>query len=137
MKTNAYWDGYDARIKGAAFSSRAALQWRNGWKDADNVIKEGAHAEAINLNPKKRVSRPSQVTGKAPSKRLKARRAKDVIPGYFPNPVKNERPYKVQFSMDLKKTWAELCACKTAHQAEMAIECMSGKYFAYHWRVVK
>jgi hypothetical protein len=39
---------------------------------------------------KKSVTRPSQITKKAPSKRLKARRAMPEKKGYFPNPVGNK-----------------------------------------------
>ena len=40
------------------------------------------------------VTRKSQMTGKAPSARLKARRKKVVkkkVPGYFPNPIKGKK----------------------------------------------
>lgn len=58
---------------------------------------------------KKRVGtsqkKPSVTTKKAPSKRLKARRAKNVTPGYYPNPVKKRSPAKT-------KTVYMLCAFK-------------------------
>lgn len=50
-------------------------------------------AETVKTNPaprKRAISRPSQITKKAPSKRLVARRklaAKKPVKGYFPNPV--------------------------------------------------
>ena len=40
------------------------------------------------------VNAKSRVTGKAPSKRLKARRAKNTRAGYYPNPVKKTTPRK-------------------------------------------
>lgn len=42
---------------------------------------------------KKTISARSQVTGKPPTKRLKARRAKNVKPGTFPNPIKTPKFY--------------------------------------------
>jgi len=43
---------------------------------------------ALKSNPTKKraISRPSQATGKPPTKRLKARRKANVVPGAFPNP---------------------------------------------------
>jgi hypothetical protein len=55
----------------------------------------------------KYVKRPSQATGAAPSKRLKARRAANVVgSGRFPNPApkKDAQPYKVQILSTASKT---------------------------------
>ena len=51
---------------------------------------------------KKAVSRPSQATGKAPSKRLIERRKKTASgkPGYFANPIKGKKaiPFYIAFT---------------------------------------
>lgn len=56
---------------------------------------------------KKRVGtsqkKPSIATKKAPSKRLKARRAKNVTPGYYPNPVKTLKTVYILAIFDGKK----------------------------------
>jgi len=59
--------------------------------------------------PKKRaLSRPSQVTKKAPTKRLVARRkiaAKKPVKGHFPNPRKAEKLVTLQIEIDRGKGW--------------------------------
>jgi hypothetical protein len=42
--------------------------------------------------PKRTLGAPSRATGKKPSQRLMQRRAKDTIPGYYPNPKRAAKP---------------------------------------------
>lgn len=61
--------------------------------------KSGAEADYVafaSTVKKRAISRPSQITKKAPTKRLVARRkvaAKKPVKGYFPNPAKKPAPY--------------------------------------------
>lgn len=51
------------------------------------LAKARAKKKAVKKNPAKRtLGQKSRATGKKPTKRLMARRAKDTIPGYYPNP---------------------------------------------------
>ena len=52
---------------------------------------------------KKPINRPSQVTKKAPSKRLVNRRKKNTKSGYFPNPVKKSPIKKDPFKFVVEK----------------------------------
>lgn len=58
-------------------------------------------ARAARAKKKKPVTAKSQVTGKAPSKRLKKRRAENTKKGYFPNPVKS-RKTSPKFLIEIK-----------------------------------
>jgi len=62
-----------------------------------------------NPAPRKRaISRPSQVTKKAPTKRLVARRKKAAakpVKGYFPNPRKAEKLVTLQIEIDRGNGW--------------------------------
>lgn len=58
--------------------------------------KLGAKRATSVKRAKKAVSAPSQITKRAPTKRLKARRAANSKPGYFPNPI--SRGFKVKSS---------------------------------------
>jgi len=55
---------------------------------AKRAIVEIAFLKNNPIKKKKTIGRRSQITGKAPSARLKRRRAKPKIEGYFPNPSK-------------------------------------------------
>jgi hypothetical protein len=63
-------------------------------KAYEDALKDGIHIDigSHNTNPAKRKKaaspkRRSQATGKAPTKRLVARRKANVKPGYYPNPI--------------------------------------------------
>ena len=70
-----------------------------------------SHLHKRKANPatrKRAISRPSQVTKKAPSKRLVARRkvaAKKPVKGYFPNPRKAEKLVTLQIEIDRGNGW--------------------------------
>ncbi len=91
-------------------------------------------------NPAKRIGtakpkRVSQVTKKAPSKRL----VKNTDEGYFPNPVKKDSyPYKVQYTSDRKTgKWVEFSAHKKLNDAGIAARAVAGKNHKLTVRVVK
>lgn len=89
--------------------------------------------------PKKRaVSRPSQITKKAPTKRLVARRkiaAKKPVKGYFPNPLQEKMsvnkgkanfPYLVQ--RQNTENWNTSAAFKTKSEAFIFARELAAKY---------
>lgn len=147
---NSYWDGFAARVQGKKLTAnpkKVAIeraQWSKGWRSADAKQNEGSHLEHFEMNPKKRnsvtrkkaVTCSSQVTNKKPSARLVARRKKEVIPGYFPNPL---RPFLVEWSQDKGMTWAELCACDNEEKARHVIDCVSDAFInrAFMWRLMR
>lgn len=97
-----HFDAHDAKRKANPAPRKRAAK------------KSGAEAdyEAFAASVKKRaVSRPSQVTKKAPSKRLVARRkvaAKKPVKGYFPNPGGtsiNRFPLEVQYYVPVNDNW--------------------------------
>ena len=55
-------------------------------------------ARAARAKKKKPVTAKSQITGKAPSARLKKRRVANTKKGYFPNPVKSAPKYVVEIT---------------------------------------
>lgn len=73
--------------------------------------KSGAEADYVafaSTVKKRALSRPSQITKKAPSKRLVARRktaAKKPVKGYFPNPRKAEKLVTLQIEIDRGNGW--------------------------------
>jgi hypothetical protein len=74
-----------------------------------------------NILKTKYVSRPSQITRKAPSSRLKKRRTKNIsagpeTAGYFPNPAK-KAGYKVKIGSVIYATTTSLEKAKDVGQA--------------------
>lgn len=75
---------------------------------------KGTKAKTRKTNPARKVAakrgakrkgtakpnRVSQITKKAPSKRLVTRRKRNTDPGYFPNPHQKKLPYHVDVSKD-------------------------------------
>lgn len=58
-----------------------------------------AKARAARAKKKKPITAKSAATGKAPSKRLKKRRAENTKKGYFPNPVKKPARFIVKVTL--------------------------------------
>lgn len=75
----------------------AAAGFKTVITKANKYLAENSQTHKTNPAPRKRaLSRPSQITKKAPSKRLVARRklaAKKPVKGYFPNPAKKPAPH--------------------------------------------
>lgn len=98
-----------------------------------------------NPAPRKRaISRPSQITKKAPSKRLVARRkvaAKKPVKGYFPNPRKDEFLVQVcsPISVPLaSRKWTTVLKFKTEKEAkETALQMARIDRLDRSWRVMK
>lgn len=57
-------------------------------KKRRGAVKKKAAPKKKRRAAKKSIGRRSQATGKKPSARLKRRRAKDTIKGYYPNPAR-------------------------------------------------
>lgn len=65
---------------------------RNGAETYQRFVHEAHEANKVKKTAKRKSARrPSQITGKSPSRRLVARRAKNVRKGYFPNPARKAR----------------------------------------------
>lgn len=87
----------------------AAAGFKTVITKANKYLAENSQTHKTNPAPRKRaISRPSQITKKAPSKRLVARRklaAKKPVKGYFPNPDKSRQLATATVEIDRGKGW--------------------------------
>jgi len=70
---------------------------------------------------KRALTRPSKATGLPPSKRLKARRAKPKVPGYFPNPRAKIWEIVQQIADEVPRVVAQTKSESTARQLAQLI----------------
>jgi hypothetical protein len=75
------------RKKFAAMAKAGTLKKKAATKRKTNPARKKAPTKRVGVSAKKYISRPSQATGKTPTKRLKARRAVSPRTGAFPNPA--------------------------------------------------
>lgn len=124
--------GIDSEVLTAEYDN----YWR-AWSELSSAYRKTNPAKRP--APKKRaISRPSQVTKKAPSKRLVARRkvaAKKPVKGYFPNPLQEKMstskgkanfPYLVQ--RQNTENWNTSAAFKTKSEAFIFARELADKY---------
>jgi hypothetical protein len=91
-------------------------------------------------NPAKRIGtakpkRVSQVTKKAPSKRLVKRRMKNTDEGYFPNPIK--LPFLVQVQNPIDKKFRDVARFDFVDDAKTFARSLGRKNPSHVYRVVK
>lgn len=65
----------------------------------------------------KYIGKKSQITKKAPTERLKKRRAKNTDVGYFPNPVEDRMRFYVEFRTENDSTWRAIARAYDAGTA--------------------
>jgi len=124
--------GVDSEVLTAEYDN----YWR-AWSELSSAYRKTNPAKRP--APKKRaISRPSQITKKAPSKRLVARRkvaAKKPVKGYFPNPLQEKMstnkgkanfPYLVQ--RQNTENWNTSAAFKTKSEAFIFARELAAKY---------
>jgi hypothetical protein len=75
-----------ATAKQIAWRKKFAAMAKAGTLTKKRKAKTNPAAKKRAAPKTKAVSRPSQATGAAPSKRLKSRRKANTVPGMFPNP---------------------------------------------------
>ena len=73
-------------LKGLSMTTKRKNSIRPSHKKPRSAAQKAATKRMIAAR-KKSLTRVSQATKKKPSKRLVARRRKDTVPGYYPNPI--------------------------------------------------
>lgn len=83
-------DGYNIH-EISAFKSNPAARKKRVSKKKAATRKKAAAKKKTTARKRIAINAPSRATGKPPSKRLRSRRARNTVPGAYPNPAKRKK----------------------------------------------